>query len=653
MFSRTAAEDSRVVIRLDFTLVVPGGMSYSTDPEEIGPGKVLEFTDGSTMFSLDAPVPTGLPASYKDPVTRGVLRNHVAGRIRQIYGREVAQVVLVEEPRLLVISADKSDATGAVHFYLAGDQGLYHGTLTLPKGKIKEKDRLDAVKNLFATIGEYTAAPDEQARAIALAKQRRQEESAKKETAPAAAPKKEEAAGTAAAPAPEEKQEPGKPEEEKEEKPQAPEEQPVPAPAAEEEKKEEKEEAPEEAPAGKEHSETPLTPEELRIRTLEQQRQKKLAQLRAKYTGNPAVESQIDNYIARCERTADQVVQEFTDYLASVQKYAASTSFTGTDDPNYQAMLSDMQEAADSLGSQMDQVAVSADENATRARDAGVREPYVERLVRLMERLDKKYEAFAVRMGGGSVLDEITYRRPEEIEAIFRKWSAVRYTLPSFLEASQGEIEEREKEAIQKRIAAARDAIPALEEKLAEKEQEADAFEQSIPEREAEYDASLRSVEDRMQALEEQKAQKLAGYQEKLAGLQEELAGKEGEEARLQEHLDKTLSINMGRKRELQTKLTNLRNDLEEERGRIAELKEQRAQLGTAEETEQAELERQKAQLEEGRQGLAGAAESLRQEAQALRDEIADTRKSVEQGEEEFRHVHENYLLGKYDRQPE
>ena len=154
MFSRTAAEDSRVVIRLDFTLVVPGGMSYSTDPEEIGPGKVLEFTDGSTMFSLDAPVPTGLPASYKDPVTRGVLRNHVAGRIRQIYGREVAQVVLVEEPRLLVISADKSDATGAVHFYLAGDQGLYHGTLTLPKGKIKEKDRLDAVKNLFATIGE-------------------------------------------------------------------------------------------------------------------------------------------------------------------------------------------------------------------------------------------------------------------------------------------------------------------------------------------------------------------------------------------------------------------------------------------------------------------------------------------------------------------
>ncbi len=53
MFSRSAAEDSRVVIRLDFTLVIPGGMSYSMDPEEIGDRKVLEFTDGNTVSTAE------------------------------------------------------------------------------------------------------------------------------------------------------------------------------------------------------------------------------------------------------------------------------------------------------------------------------------------------------------------------------------------------------------------------------------------------------------------------------------------------------------------------------------------------------------------------------------------------------------------------
>lgn len=638
MFSRSAAEDSRVVIRLDFTLVIPGGMSYSMDPTEIGDQKVLAFSDGNTAFSLDAPVQTGLDGSFRDPVTRGVIRNHVAGRIRQIYGREVMQVVIVQEPRLLVISADKSDAQGAVHFFIAGDQGLYHGTLSLPKGKIKEKDRLDAVQSLFATIGEYSASPDEKARERAAARQQR----VQREPAPTVPkePKKteevreqEEREKEAPAPAPEEEKNSPAPAAQ------------APAASVQEEENKKEEKTQEETPH--------LSPEELRIRTLEQQRQKHIEQLRAKYTGNPGVETQIDNYIARCERTADQVVSEFTSYLSSVQNYAAQTHFTGTEDPNYQAMLSDMQEAADSLGSQMDQVAASADENAQNAKDAGIREPYVERLVRLMDRLDKKYESFAVSMGGGSVLNQITYHRPEEIDEIFRKWRNVRYELPSWIEQSEGEIEEEAKDRIQKRILEARDAIPSLEEKLEETEAAAKAFEEAIPEKTSEYDASLRSVEDRRKALELQKEEKRRAYREKLGTMQRELAEREAEEERLKEHFEKTLSINVGRKRDLQTKLTNVHSDIEERRGRIRDFEEQGTQTGTAEDQELAVLNEQEAQLHAERDSLGTELEARKQEAEKIRSQIAENRRIIEEGEEEFRHVHENYLLGKYDRAPE
>lgn len=653
MFSRSAAEDSRVVIRLDFTLVIPGGMSYSMDPEEIGDRKVLEFTDGNTVFSLDAPVPTGLDGSYRDPVTRGVIRNHVAGRIRKIYGREVMQVVIVQEPRLLVISADKSDAQGAVHFFIAGDQGIYHGTLSLPKGKIKEKDRLDAVQALFATIGEYSASPDEKAkkaRELAAARQQleqrdqEKEAPAEKETAKAAEQKapEQEAAKQAA---PDQDAPAAAPEKEKKQSAPA-------APAAQKKEETGKEENREEAKPKQEEA-PHLTPEELRIRTLEQQRQKRIEQLRAKYTGNPGVETQIDNYIARCERTADQVVSEFTSYIASVQNYAAQTSFTGTEDPNYKAMLSDIQEAADSLGSQMDQVAQSADENAQNAKDAGIREPYVERLVRLMDRLDKKYEAFFVSMGGGSVLNEIRYHRPEEISQIFRKWRNVRYSLPSWIEQSEGEIEEAAKDEIQKRILAARDAIPALEAELEEREAAAKTFEEAIPEKESEYDASLRSVEDRRKALELQKEEKRRTYHEKLGSMQQELEEREAEEERLKAHLEKTLSINVGKKRDLQTKLTNVRNDIEERHGRIRELQEQGTQIGTAEDQELAALEEQEAKLQKERAALSTELEAQKQETEKIRSQIAESHRAIEEGEEEFRHVHENYLLGKYDRTPE
>ena len=469
-------------------------------------------------------------------------------------------------------------------------------------------------------------APAEKETAKAAEQKAPEQEAAKQaapdQDAPAAAPEKEKKQSAPAAPAAQKKEETGKEENREEAKPKQ-----------------------EEAPH--------LTPEELRIRTLEQQRQKRIEQLRAKYTGNPGVETQIDNYIARCERTADQVVSEFTSYIASVQNYAAQTSFTGTEDPNYKAMLSDIQEAADSLGSQMDQVAQSADENAQNAKDAGIREPYVERLVRLMDRLDKKYEAFFVSMGGGSVLNEIRYHRPEEISQIFRKWRNVRYSLPSWIEQSEGEIEEAAKDEIQKRILAARDAIPALEAELEEREAAAKAFEEAIPEKESEYDASLRSVEDRRKALELQKEEKRRTYHEKLGSMQQELEEREAEEERLKAHLEKTLSINVGKKRDLQTKLTNVRNDIEERHGRIRELQEQGTQIGTAEDQELAALEEQEAKLQKERAALSTELEAQKQETEKIRSQIAESHRAIEEGEEEFRHVHENYLLGKYDRAPE
>ena len=61
----------------------------------------------------------------------------------------------------------------------------------------------------------------------------------------------------------------------------------------------------------------------------------------------------------------------------------------------------------------------------------------------------------------------------------------------------------------------------------------------------------------------------------------------------------------------------------------------------------------EEAKLQKERAALSTELEAQKQETEKIRSQIAESHRAIEEGEEEFRHVHENYLLGKYDRTPE
>ena len=656
MFSRTAAEDSRIVVHLDFTLVVPAGQSYAADPEQTGLDRVFLCTDEKKTLTIGAPVPSGV-SSFTDPMSRGTAVNFMCDLLGKYYRREVSMQVLVDQPYLLVVAASVPDKGRNLHFAIAAGSGIYSGTLNLPSQYFDARSGIRELKMYTNTMGRYTPTHEEELAAQAAARKvvesssqaqektkepektkapeetpepKKKEELKKKPLPREAVPDKGNEETSQQKPAPKtENRKPEKPAEERK---------PVQTAAPSPSREKEQEEA---APA--------LTPEELRIRELEQERRKKIQDLRRKYAGNSEVESQIDNYIARCERTADQVTQEFRNYLVSVQNYAVGTRFAGTDDPKYLEMLSNIQQAENSLGGQLDTLVRSADENASNAADAGITEAFVERLIRFMDHLDRKYATLSVDTGGDSVLNRVAYRRPAEIDGIFKKWRNRRYALPSYIEQSEEEIEKRVSEEIQTRVENARDAVPRREEELAAKRKELETFQAGASRKRIACDNELQKIEEEKDALELAKQDKYSAQGEKIRDLKAQMEAREDEADEIEEDIRRTFSLQTRKKKELTEKLDEANGDIAKMRDDLTALEDEKQEIGAQENAKLAELDARTEEIVKEKERLEETLTALEKDVADLEKEIETDRKIIQDGEEEWKHVHENYLLGKYD----
>lgn len=713
---RTTTEPTRVVVNLDFSIVVPAGVTYEVQDTDLQQDTVLSFTDGYTKLTIYAPkaIGAGGCVSYEDPISRGVIRNFTSGLISTRYGHEEKQTVVVENKKIMALTATRSDRKKGVGFAIAADKGLYEGYVVLPK--MNDRDRVGWVKELLATVGTYNAAPDEdeaarqqvlrhqredqqreefrrsQEEILAKKEQEKQQAEEAKETEEDAVAEPEPTYETAPAeetpvqaeaqePAPEQEEEPQPEAEEPAEEPEeeeepVPEEEPVQeAPVMDQEPQAEPEPAEEEMPEAPEETiqkeetepeveetnnteeeamqqepEEELTEEEKHIRDLEEQRHAKIEEMRSHYSGNPDVEAQIDTYIARVQHTADKISEEFSKYIAEVQDYVGHTQFTSPEDENFQSVLEGIQDAEDKLGSQLDEIVKNADQNATNAKEAGVKESFMEKLIRLMERLGRIYQNFTVTMP--ITMEEtktIVYQVPQEITDILTKWADTYYLLPSTIEKSEKEIERRASERIQERIRSARERIEYLSSNLEAKQQEMLNAEDAAAQEQAAYEQAQNDFAAEEEEIHQAEKDHQMRNSTNARQLNLDLQKKNDDLMQLNQQLAKTFSLNVNKKRDLNGKIADVEDEIDRIKSDIAANREEKDTLHEQYDAQLADLEERRRQSEEANEAAKQAAKDRAAELESMKEEIETLRQTIADSEEEWKHVHENYLMGKYD----
>ncbi len=735
---RTTTEPTRVVVNLDFSIVVPAGATYEVQNTDLHQDKVLFFTDGYTSLSIYPPKAIGDSGrgGFDDPIARGVIRNFTARLISERYGHEEKQTVVVDTKKIMALCATRSDRKKGVGFAIAADKGLYEGYVLLPK--MNDRDRVGWVKELLSSVGTYNAAPDEdeaakqqvlkqqkenQQREEFLRSQeeilaRKEQERARKEEeknreAEEAAPQETEPVPEepepVSAPAPEpepvpapaeettvqeeeaepvtepaaQEEAPAAEEEETTETAPAKEEAPVteeeeakqeieasaePSPEAEEEAAPEPDAVSEEAAAPetedtekeektedvedekKTEEERELIEEEKHIRELEVKRHEMIEQMRTHYSGNPEVEAQIDNYIARVQHTADKISDEFTAYVGQVQDYVAHTPFTSPEDENFVSVLDGLTDAENKLGSQLDEIVENADQNASNAKEAGVKESFMEKLIRLMERLGRIYENLVVTMPlSAEETKTIAYEKPEKIDQILTKWADTYYLLPSTIEKSEKEVERRASERIRTRIQQSRERIEYLnsildqtQEAMFNAQDAADAQQSAFDEAQADFDAE----EEEIHAAEKDHQTRNST---RARQLNLDLQKKNDELMQLNQQLSKTFSLNVNKKRDLNGKIADVEDEIDKLKSDIAANREEKDTLHEQYDVQLSDLAERRKKAEEDNEAVKQAAVDAKDTFEGMKEEIETLKQTIADSEEEWKHVHENYLLGKYD----
>ena len=631
-----AHKKTRVNIRGDFTISVPGGMAYSTDPEFIGEDRVLVFMkdaradyssvkDGGTGLAVLAPQNPCGSMDFTDPIVKGVIRNFVSRLFEEIYQQQVTQVRLRDDPDLIVLYAKKS-VDGTVHVVIAGTQGLYECQIFLP-GKT-DKERFEVVEAWLSTIEKYhpeektkkmTDAADVAAGEAKESESRQEQDDSEQTAAEDEAAVSDDVSGT---------------HEMDDQSPEAIVEQLA-------------KEVEEEHEAARADAEKADIDEKAVLRELEEQRAEKIRKLRAQYAGNPDVESQIDNYIPRVQRSSERVTEEFHSFINQMHNYISTIYLAGPDDPNYIEIAKRIKDAQTTLGSQLDEMIDNVDENAENARSAGITEYYVERLIRLVERIEERYADLDVTMYDGSTL---SYRKSEEVSDVIRKWKNVRQALPSYIEKSGHEVEKQVAEDLNRKIERTKTQIRNQEAFIELKIEEERSAAENVAAAEkalARFDErrNNRSEEIRAEAREAQR-----NNHEQTIRAQQELENHEQELVLLTDELDRTFSLAVGKRKDLAQKI-DLQN------GIISELRAQVNMLARKQpELESAGEQRIRA-LDDERQGLLDRISEAKRKVENLHRELdraeqkrGNLQKTAADCAEELKHIHENYLRGKYDK---
>ena len=687
----TALKNTKISINGDFSVIVPEGMTWSMQPEQIGKQWLVVFmsdqrADFSEPLKAGRSFAVGHPQplrekNFADPVTRGAIRNFAAGAMEGLYGQEVRQVVVTESPDLMVLYARKVGTDGAVRFVVAASKGLYVG-LICPDART-EKERFEIVTEYLKSIEKYTAP----VAAVPKAASRHQEKAENTKAAgteTAAAASAAEAPSAASAEVLKKNEEP------------AVQESAVAAPSAAGEKGSAGEAKENAAEAGKAAVKTPgdkpkvtleipiVAPgddtlkianamvEQLvaevesdakaakeaggkldvydkqieRMKELEKIRADKIAEIRSHYKGNQDVESQIDNYIPRVQRSADRACEEFQKFLVQMQNFIAQIPLTGPEDPTYLEISQRLEDAQDTMGRQLDEMVIGVDENAANSRKAGVTEYYIERMIRLIERLEEKYDELDVRMYDGSTMQ---YHKPADVLKAIAKWKNVRYELPTYIERSEREVEKRMTEEVTRRIERTKVALRNQEtyielkiDEVSRAEDEAAAIEGSLEEFEDAF-------ETRKSEAEAAGAQMLVRNEEEVRALEEEASREEKELEELNEELSKTFALNVSRRKDLSGRIDVQNGRIEELRARIQAARKKRETLEQSGAKKLEELKQERSRIEKKKEEAKSKVDALSEELDQAEKRLSELRKTLTDSEEELGKIHENYLLGKYD----
>ena len=651
--------DTRITVNGDFTVVVPGGMTWSTQPEQIGKNWLAvfmadtksDFTDplhAGRSFAVEYPQPLR-EKDFADPVIRGAIRNFAAGALEERYHQEVRQVVVKESSDLMVLYAKKVGKDGAVRFVIAASKGLYTG-LICPDART-EKERFEIVADYLNSVEKFTPA-------VKPLVPRRPEDNLLG-ARPEAATKEEAAA-----------------------KPKESEIVPDPADDVKDVQPEEKDSAensekvtleiPIVAPGDNTLEIANAMVEQLvaevesdakaaleaggkldvydkqieHMKELERIRAEKIAEIRSHYAGNPDVEAQIDNYIPRVQRSADRACEEFQKFLTQMQAFIAGIPLTGPEDPTYLEIAQRIEEAQDTMGKQLDEMVIGVDENATNSKKAGITEYYVERMIRLIERLEEKYDELDVGMYDGSTM---RYQKPGDVLTAISKWKNVRYELPTYIERSEREVEKRADEEVTRRLERTRMGLRNQEAYIELKIEEVSRAEDTLAamkESLEEFDAGF---ETRKTEAEAAGAKILIQNDAEVKRLQDELAKEERELEELTEELGKTFALNVNKKKDLTMRIDVQNGRISELKARIQNIMARRPELEQAgsRKTQEMSAERKSilGRIEEAEKKVAALHEELDQAEKRL----SELRTALKESEEEKSKIHENYLLGKYD----
>jgi len=645
---------TKVNILGDFTISVPGGMAYSTDPEFIGEDRVLVFMkdaradyssvkDGGTGLAILAPQNPCGSMDFTDPIVKGVIRNFVSRLFEEIYQQQVPQVRLRDDPDLIVLYAKKS-AEGTVHVVIAGTEGLYECQIFLP-GKT-DKERFEVVEAWLSTIEKYHP-----------------EEKAKKKTDEAKVPDGEEKeSGDEPDPSAEGQkmaeddetlngntQESASDIQETDDRSQeAGEKDTAKEPADGNEGEEAAVRTTDTTDKEKANEDKAVADEKAILHELEEQRAEKIRKLRAQYAGNSDVESQIDNYIPRVQRSSERVVEEFRSFINQMHNYISTVYLTGPDDPNYIEIAKRIKDAQTTLGSQLDEMIDNVDENAENARSAGITEYYVERLIRLVERIEERYADLDVTMYDGSTL---SYKKSEEVSDVIRKWKNVRQALPSYIEKSGHEVEKQVTEDLNRKIERTKTQIRNQEAFIELKIEEARTAEENVTAAEkalARFDERRddRSEEIRSQAREEQRFN-----QEQTIRVQQELEDREQELVMLTDELDRTFSLAVGKRKDLAQKIDLQNGIISELKAQVEMLARKRPELENAGEDRIRALDDERAELLKRIEDANRKVGNLHRELDRAEQKRLALQKTAADCKEELGHIHENYLRGKYDKE--
>lgn len=699
-------EEARIIVNFDFSLVVPGGTFYDTNEEDL-PENPNSLPEGAKLtLDFAKPKPLNVGTDFSNPIARGVIKNYVAGLFIDRYGTDVKQESAFETKHAAAVYGLKTNRLGAGYFVVVTERGIYEGKAIIPG--MPSKQRLALLKSILGTLTRYESTPSEidaalhqkekaiqeeererrfreeaAARRAAQEEQRREQETGigaaaettaeSKETASAgiaesvgAAASTGESTGVETEPKPaqtesaEAKADRSEMAEESTEaftEPEAVKEEPAEPEAeskaaqgnsavAESESEAEQAEPSEPEAESEAEPEEELTPEEKHIRELEEKRRQHLDEMRARFAGNPEVEGGIDNYIARVDHTGDEIVRTFRKFLSSVQQYAASAQFTSEEDPAYVEMISGIREEEKGLGRKLDDLTQSVDTNVTDAVTAGITESFVERMIRMVERIGTRYEQLAVSMNGQ---DRIAYEKKDEVAAIITKWQNFRQNLPSHLAETDKKKELETSSRIQKRIKEQRGSLLSRQQAVSDAEESLKAATEELRDHQQEVDEFEAGYEDRKSAIEKEQQDRITANAEAARTLQQELEDNRTKMEELEQELSRTFALNMNKKKTLSNQINELTHTIADEEQRLAQLDAAAAGFADDAKDKLTRLENDRAQLQEKLSELKANQSDLGAALEKAEKDLQQHREDLAASEEEWKHVHENYLMGKYD----